>query len=92
MNRRIRCAALMATLTAGVSLVASSGTAHAQGSSGAPTSFGLININAPLISNTGDIDFLEDILEHISVPIFGQSVHQMYDWAKFEGGLFGNKK
>ncbi|MGW1146147.1 hypothetical protein ACWD6I_14050 [Streptomyces sp. NPDC002454] len=95
MNRRVRGASVVATLVAGVSVVLSSGTAQAQGSSDAPGSFSLININAPLIngpliSNTGDIDFLEDILEHISIPILGQSVHQMYEQAKFEGGLFGS--
>ncbi|MFH8617479.1 hypothetical protein ACH4E8_20710 [Streptomyces sp. NPDC017979] len=82
----------MATLAAGVALTLSSGTAHAQEQQQpAPTSGGLININGPLIYNTGDIDLLEDVFEHISIPIFGQAVHQMYDWAKFEGGLFGNK-
>ncbi|MDG4861318.1 hypothetical protein P8605_24610 [Streptomyces sp. T-3] len=34
----------------------------------------------PLVK-TGDIDLLEDVLEHISVPIGpgGRAVHQMYD-------------
>ncbi|MGX2993328.1 hypothetical protein JNUCC64_03385 [Streptomyces sp. JNUCC 64] len=79
-------------MAAGAALVLSSGTAHAQGEQPAPLSGGLININAPLINNTGDIDLVEDVFEHISIPILGQAVHQMYDWAKFEGGLFGKKK
>ncbi|MGV9313553.1 hypothetical protein ACWDR0_15370 [Streptomyces sp. NPDC003691] len=81
-------------MAAGVALTLSSGTAHAQQQKAAApaVSGGLININGPLIYNTGDIDLLEDVFEHISIPIFGQAVHQMYDWAKFEGGLFGKKK
>ncbi|MFD5552617.1 MULTISPECIES: hypothetical protein [unclassified Streptomyces] len=90
MNRRVRCAAFVATVAAGVSLVLTSGTAHAQDQQ-APRSGGLININAPLINNTGDIDLVEDVFEHISIPILGQAVHQMYDWATFQGGLFGKK-
>ncbi|MEW1548204.1 hypothetical protein [Streptomyces tsukubensis] len=93
MKRRVRCAAFVATVAAGVALTLSSGTAHAQEQKAAPLAGGgLININGPLIYNTGDIDLLEDVFEHISIPIFGQAVHQMYDWAKFEGGLFGKKK
>jgi hypothetical protein len=47
---------------------------------------GLININAPLVQ-TGDVDLFEDVFEHISVPVLGQAVHQMYDWARFDGVL-----
>lgn len=91
MNRRVRCAAFMATVATGAVLALSSGTAHAQDQQSSPLSGGLININAPLINNTGDIDLIEDVFEHISVPILGQAVHQMYDWATFEGGLFGKR-
>ncbi|GGZ58078.1 hypothetical protein GCM10010387_59950 [Streptomyces inusitatus] len=74
----------------GIALTMSSGTAHAQEQQprSGILSGGLININGPLIYNTGDIDLIEDVFEHISIPILGQAVHQMYDWAKFDGKLF----
>ncbi|MER5768735.1 hypothetical protein [Streptomyces sp. NPDC001985] len=69
-----------------MALALSGGTASAQ-EQVTPRSGGLININGPLIYNTGDIDLIEDVFEHISIPILGQAVHQMYDWAKFDGVL-----
>ncbi|MFF8959351.1 hypothetical protein [Streptomyces sp. NPDC014894] len=89
MKRRVRSAGLAVSVATGIALAMSGGTAHAQEQEprAGALSGGLININGPLIS-TGDIDLLEDVFEHISIPIFGQAVHQMYDWARFDGTLF----
>ncbi|WDN54555.1 hypothetical protein [Streptomyces clavuligerus] len=88
MKRRMRSAGVTVAML-GAALVMSSGVAQAQEQQPAPRpSIGLINITGPLIYNTGDIDLLEDVFEHISIPILGQAVHQMYDWAKFDGKLF----
>ncbi|MFI1016257.1 hypothetical protein [Streptomyces sp. NPDC020965] len=84
MFRRVRSAGVVVAMAAGMALALSGGTAHAQERE--PRSGGLLNITGPLIV-TGDIDLIEDVFEHISVPILGQAVHQMYDWAKFEGIL-----
>ncbi|GLF97767.1 hypothetical protein [Streptomyces yaizuensis] len=87
MKRRVRSAGVAVAMMGAV-LAMSGGTAHAQEQQPAPRSGGLINITGPLIYNTGDFDIFEDVLEHISIPILGQAVHQMYDWAKFDGKLF----
>ncbi|HET6860081.1 MAG TPA: hypothetical protein VFH94_23675 [Streptomyces sp.] len=64
-----RCArALAVAVVAGAGVVAGGGSAAAVDGPG------------PLVQ-TGDIDLLEDVFEHISVPIGdgGRAVHQMYD-------------
>ncbi|MFE7135342.1 hypothetical protein ACFVIM_31230 [Streptomyces sp. NPDC057638] len=85
MKLRVGARVAVSMAAVGMALALSGGTAHAQERE--PRSGGLINITGPLFVNTGDIDLLEDVFEHISIPIFGQAVHQMYDWAKFEGIL-----
>ncbi|MER7046919.1 MULTISPECIES: hypothetical protein [Streptomyces] len=85
MKRRVRSAVLAVSVATGVALALSGGTAHAQEQE--TRSGGLINITGPLFVNTGDIDLIEDVFEHISIPILGQAVHQMYDWARFDGVL-----
>ncbi|MEO3977587.1 hypothetical protein [Streptomyces sp. CAU 1734] len=84
----MRTAGLAVSVSAAAMALALAGSpAHAAGQTAPPSGGGLININAPLIYNTGDIDLIEDVFEHISIPILGQAVHQMYDWARFDGVL-----
>ncbi|MEN8654698.1 hypothetical protein ABCR94_29930 [Streptomyces sp. 21So2-11] len=64
-----RCAHVLATaVVAGATVLAGGGPASAVDGPG------------PVVQ-TGDIDLLEDVFEHISVPIVdgGRAVHQMYD-------------